>query len=422
MGEMGEMGGGGLTSLVSVDSEPPGENCANGGQRVETGVDDDGDGVLAEAEVDSTTYLCEPMEGATSLVAVSTEAPGAECAEGGQRIDAGVDDDDDGTLDPEEVDSTTYVCDGADGARSLVDLAMELPGANCAHGGHRLDSGVDTDGSGTLEASEIDRTSYLCTGIEPRFLFLANWAGFNTEFDAFDVQAREWIPAANLPVESRGQLASTGTTVLMLGTDDVVYEYDPTADTWTDTGIAGPTPGLGSFAFFRHARGKLYACAASTTTMHVHDGSTWSSITLPHQCSIAGGVDPGAGEVYVKELATSTYSVIDVATDTVVRTLTDATAIGENTSSAAPLDGFFYLRNTTGNIFRFDGLTGERTDTGLNPGDSGRYAAMFADPGERVIYVHSETGFDIYEPGRGTLTALPTGPTQSTLGTITLTY
>jgi hypothetical protein len=47
------------TELVAVEAEPAGANCAEGGTRIDTGVDADGDGELDADEVDSTEYLCD---------------------------------------------------------------------------------------------------------------------------------------------------------------------------------------------------------------------------------------------------------------------------------------------------------------------------------------------------------------------------
>lgn len=62
-GEVGPQGSAGLASLLAVDPEMPGENCATGGQRIRSGLDDDGDGVLGEGEVDSTAYICNGPQG-----------------------------------------------------------------------------------------------------------------------------------------------------------------------------------------------------------------------------------------------------------------------------------------------------------------------------------------------------------------------
>jgi hypothetical protein len=50
----------GTTSLVKTSLEPAGTNRANGGVKIETGLDANGDGVLDATEVDAsaTTYAC----------------------------------------------------------------------------------------------------------------------------------------------------------------------------------------------------------------------------------------------------------------------------------------------------------------------------------------------------------------------------
>ena len=54
--------------------------------------------------------------------------------------------------------------DGDDGANALLSLTDEPAGPNCPFGGTRIDAGTDTDGSGTIEPSEVDSTSYVCSG------------------------------------------------------------------------------------------------------------------------------------------------------------------------------------------------------------------------------------------------------------------
>lgn len=157
----GMMGGRGTEALVSLSDEPAGENCASGGTRIDAGLDDDGDGVLDPEEVDSTAYACS-IAGAVSLVSLTPEPPGPSCAGGGQRVDVGIDDDGDGVLDPEEIDSTAYVCDGMPGAAALVSLTSEPPGANCPEGGSRIDAGLDHDGDGVLDPEEVRSTGYTC--------------------------------------------------------------------------------------------------------------------------------------------------------------------------------------------------------------------------------------------------------------------
>ncbi|MEO1228623.1 MAG: hypothetical protein AAFZ18_06940 [Myxococcota bacterium] len=96
--------------VLSTEAIAPGSECPNGGQRVVSGVDDNGNGKLdAEEQVSSQTALCFP----TPRQVLSTEAiaPGSECPNGGQRVVSGVDDNGNGELDAEEqVLSQTPVC------------------------------------------------------------------------------------------------------------------------------------------------------------------------------------------------------------------------------------------------------------------------------------------------------------------------
>ena len=50
-GEPGEDGSNGATALTETTPEPPGENCANGGIKIEVGIDANGNGALDADEV-----------------------------------------------------------------------------------------------------------------------------------------------------------------------------------------------------------------------------------------------------------------------------------------------------------------------------------------------------------------------------------
>ena len=63
-------------------------------------------------------------------------AAGEQCASGGQQIDLGADDDEDGMLGDDEVDFTAFVCNGTDGLSVQADV--EEPGPNCAEGGVKV--------------------------------------------------------------------------------------------------------------------------------------------------------------------------------------------------------------------------------------------------------------------------------------------
>lgn len=94
-------------------------------------------------------------------------APGADCTYGGIRVDMGIDDNRNGQLDPTEVDATEYVCNGAPGAVSLVRTTLEPAGSHCATGGVLIESGIDADGNGVLDPSEVSTSQYVCNGSTP---------------------------------------------------------------------------------------------------------------------------------------------------------------------------------------------------------------------------------------------------------------
>lgn len=63
-GDAGTDGEDGLSSLVDIADEAAGANCANGGKKITTGLDDNGDGVLDAGEIDHTEYVCNGNDAA----------------------------------------------------------------------------------------------------------------------------------------------------------------------------------------------------------------------------------------------------------------------------------------------------------------------------------------------------------------------
>jgi len=209
--------------LVSTVAEPAGATCPDGGYAIHTGIDLDGDGALAAAEIDSTDYLCAGLDAVQPLVDVIAEPAGASCAAGGQRVDIGYDDDASGALDAAEITSSFYVCNGADGAdgqQTLVSTADEPAGASCASGGVRIDVGLD-DGSGggvarngALEAGEVQDTRYVCNG--------ADGTDGADGMDGADGVDGETGASALVEViaEPEGERCVAGGTVIRAGLDD----------------------------------------------------------------------------------------------------------------------------------------------------------------------------------------------------------
>lgn len=137
--------------------EPAGLHCLHGGMALWMGPDANGNGVLDEAEVTTTEYLCH--EGQPSvLLRIEVEAPGVHCAAGGRRILSGRDQDGDGVLGDAEVEQRQYVCE----VRELVRVEAEQAGVHCPGGGAAVRKGTDTNGDGVLQDFEVSQTEYVC--------------------------------------------------------------------------------------------------------------------------------------------------------------------------------------------------------------------------------------------------------------------
>ncbi len=223
----GGAGGGGsdpVTTALATDRAvaartqilDPGNTCPNGGILVETGIDENGNGLLDDDEVDETHPVCNGQpgpqgdpgqDGKNALVTIDDEPAGPNCPAGGKKIRAGTDENGNGTLDDDEAE-TFYVCNGQtgpqgpqgtpgqDGRNSLVAFRDEPPGANCPYGGMRVESGLDDDPSdGLLQAHEVDQVRYVCTLLSEDF-------GWQTpmRMEAPGTSDRIYGPEASSPV------------------------------------------------------------------------------------------------------------------------------------------------------------------------------------------------------------------------------
>jgi hypothetical protein len=101
--------------------------------------------------------------------AVKNTAPASTCPYGGITVETGIDSNGNGILDPSEVQNIQYVCNGAPGENgntALVSIKPEPKGSNCAEGGQKICSGLDKNVNNSLDDSEITSTEYLCNGAQ----------------------------------------------------------------------------------------------------------------------------------------------------------------------------------------------------------------------------------------------------------------
>lgn len=182
-----------------VESEPfePLAPCDQGGFRIHTGYDINGNDILDEGERQDTTVLCHGLRGLSGpqgqagesgdnapIQLVSTEQVPPQnmtCPEGGMLMKSGLDHNEDGGLDEDEIISEAVLCngivgqdgsngthgiDGAQGVGALVDK-VPAPSYICADG-FLIRFGVD-DGTGegmanndVLEVDEVRESLNFC--------------------------------------------------------------------------------------------------------------------------------------------------------------------------------------------------------------------------------------------------------------------
>lgn len=81
---------------------------------------------------------------------------------------------------------------GQDGLSALVTQTEVSPGSDCPQGGIRVDSGLDTNGNATLDASEVMASSFVCNGAEAEETFTLQLLHFA------DVDGNESVALENM--------------------------------------------------------------------------------------------------------------------------------------------------------------------------------------------------------------------------------
>jgi OmcA/MtrC family decaheme c-type cytochrome len=236
-GPAGPSGTDGSTTLVVTSPEASGTNCANGGSRIEYGLDANSNGVLDASEVRGTTYACNGA-GTTSLVSPTAEPAGANCPWGGTRIETGADTDNDGVLDPAEVNTsaTTYVCAfGPPGAISPSTGVVAEVVAN----GVSVTAGAAITVRFTLKDArgypiDLGGTYSLNTPIQPRFTLAHFTKDAHDNVTPLEVYTKSTSAAApsGLPT-MYNPLGATGNGTVVengLGAGDYTYAF-PTVST-----------------------------------------------------------------------------------------------------------------------------------------------------------------------------------------------
>ncbi|QHT66263.1 hypothetical protein GXP67_06120 [Rhodocytophaga rosea] len=189
-GLAGTNGINGYNSLSKTTLEAAGVNCVSGGQKIESGQDLNRNNILDAAEIISTSYICNGLQGlvgATGLKGdkgdIGVQGPqgikgdngdtglqGPQGIQGvkGDQGDVGAqgpkgDKGDIGTQGPQGLQGIAGV-GGTNGISSLSKTTAELSGVNCVNGGQKIESGLDINANNILESTEVSSTTYVCNG------------------------------------------------------------------------------------------------------------------------------------------------------------------------------------------------------------------------------------------------------------------
>jgi hypothetical protein len=184
-GAAGATGASGKNTLAKTTTEVAGANCATGGVKVEYGLDANSNNVLDVSEINATLtkYICNGIAGATGAtgpqgiqgIAGTAGATGAAGLQGvagptGAQGPIGLTGPT-GATGPAGATGAagangTNGVDGQNGLNALIKTTVEAAGANCANGGTKIETGLDADGNGVLDAGEVSasQTKYVCDG------------------------------------------------------------------------------------------------------------------------------------------------------------------------------------------------------------------------------------------------------------------
>ena len=154
----------GHNALVLVSPEAAGTNCTFGGQKIETGLDANDNGTLEQKEVTNTSYVCNGSNGSSGTTiynALATSTPESVNCNGldGYKVETTIDLNKNGSIDnnPNNL-NIFYVC--ADTLHTpFVDITAEPQGSNCPFGGQKIRFGLKIIVSGV----EITNTTYACS-------------------------------------------------------------------------------------------------------------------------------------------------------------------------------------------------------------------------------------------------------------------
>jgi len=291
-----------LQSKATVEST--GSNCPGGGARIDSGIDSNNSGVLDASEITSTQYVCNGAAGSngdngsnglSALVSTRAEAAGANCVNGGFKVDVGADANNNTVLDAGEISGTRYVCHGSNGSNgtnglnSLMAIVAVAAGSNCTYGGRMISSGLDANRNNALDAGEVSSSTYLCSGPP------AGLAWWDITGTAVQAQPNSGYIAHNATAQVNVTLPASPA----LG--DVVAVNGASAGGWKITQNAGQVVNF-----------KALGSAPGTSWTARDTSHNWTSVTSSDDGSKLVAVNSGA-QIYTSTDSGLTWTARDSA-------------------------------------------------------------------------------------------------------------
>ena len=338
-----------LSVAAATQLIPAGDqDCPNGGILIETGIDENGNGILdVPDEVDDTHKICNGTDGKdgtdgspgapgiNALVSVERVTDSSSCPAGGLRIDVGMDLDSDGTLSTNEIQDSSYVCDGEgvirtvwkgpepleynlNGQDSRPVLAMNSAGKAVAVWSHASNNGnalvanyYDKTVGGwgePVNVSDFGGYNYNVEILENGEAWVVWSQGGSVWARMYSPETKTWQEAKNLGIGDNSVLSinRSGTILVLraeldnMNTNIRESRYTNESQSWTDRFIYGFQAFGGGFHLAQDDSGNaIFVWEQSTTTSHADiwgmyydaETDTWRSPELLDQAD-ASAVSP----------------------------------------------------------------------------------------------------------------------------------
>lgn len=231
-------------------------------------------------------------------------------------------------------------------------------------------------------------------------------------FYEYDVAANTWATLPDPPSVTYAQITTDGSSVYLLGADNMIYQYFPPQSQWFPVQQGPGMEASQSIGFLKWTPAGWYFSKDFTTTLHFSPFGAWSTFNLPSQASCAATYEPASGNLYIRIASTLGVMIFSTTSSSVTQQWQSTLSCGENSRTGSFLAGFFYTRDFSGPIQQMNMANGESFDTGVVPSES--HTASDVDPSLGRIYFgpYAPTGttLQMYEPMIGTLTTLAPAP------------